>query len=153
METMGDRERLAELLLRALEMETGACEIYKTALRCDCSAELRGRLALRLAESAERRGSIRILIDEFDLDGRHMTAGREEIRNIVRSLVRAIERAQQTGDGALAESVALECLTHAEKDPIDHDLLRSLVSRLKQPIAAPYTSINRVWPGSVAGGA
>jgi hypothetical protein len=152
MEPMGDRERLAELLLRALEMETGACEIYKTALRCDCSAELRGRLALRLAESAERRGSIRILIDEFDIESGRMTAGRQGIRHIVQSLVRTIERALDTGDSALTESVALECLAHAANDPIDHELLHSLVSRLKQhPVPSPLSSVSRVWPGSMAG--
>jgi hypothetical protein len=125
--------------------------MYKMALRCSCSAELRANLAICLAESAERRGTLRSFIDDIGLDPDTPAQGREEIRQVVRSLVRAIEHAGRAGGSELAEIVAGECVAHARNNELlDYDVLRALVSRLKQPAPAKPSP---VWPSSMAGSA
>lgn len=107
-------EQLHELLLQTLETELGGIAIYQTALRCAVNRELREEWEKYLEQTIQHERVIRSLIEEFELEPETETPGREVVRHLGRSLVRAIEMAKDSGSAEAAQLVATDCVTLAE---------------------------------------
>jgi rubrerythrin len=117
--------QLKELLLQSLEHERGGVQVYETALKCVVNEKLRPHFEEYLAQT---RNHERVLIDvlrRLSLDPEEPSPGREVIKLLGSSLVKAMQTALQAGDPEAAELVACECVVLAEtKDHADWELIR-----------------------------
>jgi hypothetical protein len=103
-----------DLVYQALETEMGGVEIYTTALECVQNAELREEWEKYLDETQHHVEVVRNLCTQLGLDPDRSTPGREVVRTIGKSLVKAMQLAMGAGDPKAAELVAGECVTLAE---------------------------------------
>ena len=126
-----NQEQLGELLYQALETEKGGKEIYTTALRCVQNDDLKEEWENYLEETENHE---RILLDvfaSFGLDPEKETPGRQVVRHIGKSLVKAMEMALKSGPPEAAELVAAECVVLAEtKDHLNWELIGQAVEKL-----------------------
>jgi rubrerythrin len=125
-------ERIQELLYQALETEMGGIEVYRTALRCVVNEELKTEWEEYLAQTENHVEIVRGVFTKIGLDPEAETPGREVVRHIGRSLVKAMEMALDAGEPEAAELVAAECVVHAEtKDHLNWELMGMLAGKLK----------------------
>jgi hypothetical protein len=126
------RERLAELLLQALETERAGVEVYRAALASARNEALRDEWQGFLEETERHE---RILFDlclELGINAAQETPGREAVRHLGRSLVQAMELALARGAGETAELVAAECVVLAEsKDHLNWELIGEVARSTK----------------------
>jgi len=117
-------EQLHELLYQALETEQGGIKIYETAIRCARNKDLKGEWEEYLEQTQNHETVLVNLIEELKLDPETETPGREVVRHIGASLVKAMEMALDSGKPAAAELVATECVVLAEtKDHHNWELI------------------------------
>jgi rubrerythrin len=117
-------ETLHELLYQALETEQGGILIYRTALRCARNPQLKAEWEEYLEQTENHEDILVDLLEELELDAEAETPGREVVRHIGQSLVKAMELALDSGDAAAAELVATECVVLAEtKDHHNWELI------------------------------
>jgi rubrerythrin len=107
-------EQLGELLYQSLETERGGIHVYQTALRCVQNDELRKEWEEYLEQTENHEKVLEDLMTALGLDPSVETPGREVIRHIGGSLVKAMEMALASNDPAAAELVATECVVLAE---------------------------------------
>jgi len=107
-------EQLQELLYQALETEQGGVEVYQTAIRCALNADLKKEWKEYLKQTKQHEAVLRTLMGELELDAEAETPGREVVRHIGRSLVKAMEMALAAGKPEAAQLVATECVVLAE---------------------------------------
>ena len=103
-----------ELILQSLEHEKGGVKIYETALKCAQNEDLKEEWE-RYHQETERH--VQVLQDvctQMQLDAEEQTPGRKIVHDMGASLVAAMETALGTGDKAMAECVACECVVLAE---------------------------------------
>jgi rubrerythrin len=136
MEPMASKKHNAaqvnELLYQALETEIGGVQIYRTALRCVINDDLQEEWEKYLDETQNHERILRETISAFGLDPETETPGREVVRHIGESLVKAMEMALDAGDPAAAQLVAAECVVEAEtKDHQNWELLGRVAETLK----------------------
>jgi hypothetical protein len=126
-----DRDQLVELLYQALETERGGQLVYETAVRCAVNGELRDEWK-RYLDQTQRHEQILIdLMGTFRLDPEAPTPGRDVVRHLGESLVKAMEMARDAGDSDAAEIVACECVVLAEtKDHQNWELLGEVAAKL-----------------------
>lgn len=103
-----------DLIYQALEAEMGGVEIYTTALTCVQNEDLRKEWKKYLKETKVHVDVTRKLCTELGLDPDRETPGRQVVRHIGKSLVKAMQLAQGAGTPEAAELVAAECVTLAE---------------------------------------
>lgn len=108
-----DALRLRELLLQALEAESGHIAVLSTALRCALNDDLRRKWRDLLEHSRRRERSLVSVFQQFDLNLRSQTPGRRITGQLTTSLLDALSRALEAGDAASAQVVAAECVEHA----------------------------------------
>lgn len=121
-------ERVNELLLQALETESGGIRVYETALRCARNEQLRDEWAGYLEQTREHERIVRELLQRAGVDAGAMTPGREVVKHLGESLVTAMEMALAAGDADAAQLVAAECVVLAEtKDHQNWELIGQLV--------------------------
>jgi hypothetical protein len=126
-----NQEKLQDLLYEAYETELGGVEVYKTALRCAQNDELKEEWEEYLEQTQNHERIMREVLAGFGLDPGQETPGRQVVRHIGQSLVRAMEMAEQAGDPEAAEVVAAECVVLAEtKDHLNWELMGEAVSKL-----------------------
>ena len=113
-----NEKRLNELLLNALETEIGGVEIYATALRCAQNEDLRKEWEKYREQTEHHVEILQGVCSEMGADPEKETPGRQVVRHIGKSLVKAMEMALSAGDKPAAELVATECVTAAET--MDH---------------------------------
>ena len=125
-------EQLTELLLQMLETEQGGVKVYETALRCVVNDELKEEWEKYLAETEQHVEVVTGLLTSFQGDPEHESPGRLVVRQIVGSLVKAMEMALSSGGSPeAAQLVAAECVVHAEtKDHLNWALLREAARAL-----------------------
>jgi rubrerythrin len=110
--------RVTDLILNSLETEIGGIQIYDTALRCVVNDDLRKEWQ-EYRDQTEHHGDIlRNVCSQMGIDPKEETPGRQVVRHIGESLVKAMEMALSADDKAAAELVATECVTAAET--MDH---------------------------------
>lgn len=128
---------LNELLYQALETERGGINVYRTALRCVQNEELKEEWQKYLEQTENHERVLLEVFEKLALDPVQETPGRNVVRHIGQSLVKAMELALEAGDPAAAEIVAAECVVHAEtKDHMNWELLGDCAKKLKGEDAA-----------------
>jgi hypothetical protein len=113
-----DSNRVNDLILNSLETEIGGVEIYETALRCAVNEDLRQEWAEYRDQTERHTEILQNICSQMGIDPEKETPGRQVVRHIGESLVKAMEMALSAGDKVAAELVATECVTAAET--MDH---------------------------------
>lgn len=125
-------KQLNELLYQSLETEIGGVQIYTTALRCAINEELKEEWQEYLEQTQNHVGIVKDTMAALGLDTEMETPGRQVVRHIGESLVKAMEMALQSGEPAAAQLVAAECVTLAEtKDHLNWELIGEAAKKLK----------------------
>jgi hypothetical protein len=126
------RDQLNDLLYQALETELGGIEVYTTAVSCAVNNDLKKEWAEYLEQTTNHERIVRETLEAFGLDPGKETPGREVVRHIGKSLVEAMEMARRSGDKAVAQVVAAECVVLAEtKDHLNWELIGEAAKALK----------------------
>ena|SRR5687767_8980151 len=124
-------QQVNELLYQALETEMGGVEVYRTALKCVRNEDLKEEVQKYLEQTEEHVTIVKGVCEAFGLDLQKETPGRQVVRHIGQSLVKAMEMALRSGPPEAAELVAAECIVHAEtKDHMNWELLGQVLPKL-----------------------
>ncbi len=116
-----------DLVYQALETEMGGIEIYMTALGCVQNEDLREEWEKYLEQTKEHVEVMRGVCTKLGLDPDRDTPGRQVVRHIGKSLVKAMQMALGAGEPEAAEIVAAECVLLAEtKDHANWALIGEL---------------------------
>ena len=127
-----EREQLNELLYQALETELGGVQVYTTALKCAINDDLKEEWEEYLEQTENHVQIMQDVVTNLGLDPGAETPGRQVVRHIGQSLVKAMEMALQAGEPAAAQLVAAECVVHAEtKDHLNWELIGEAAKKLK----------------------
>jgi rubrerythrin len=130
------KEQWTELLYEALETEMGGVQIYETALRCVVNDDLKEEWQNYLDQTKNHVQIVRGVFEKLKLDPEAETPGRQVVRHIGQSLVKAMEMALQAGKPDAAQLVATECVVEAEtKDHLNWELIGQIVEKGKGPEA------------------
>ena len=125
-------EQLNELLLQALETEMGGVQVYQAALNCVVNEDLSKEWEKYLEQTNRHVEVLRGLCKTFELDPEEETPGRQVVRHLGKSLVKAIEASMESGEPVAAEIVACECVVLAEtKDHLNWELLAQCAEKAK----------------------
>ncbi|HUR62207.1 MAG TPA: hypothetical protein VM286_07595 [Candidatus Thermoplasmatota archaeon] len=113
-----------ELLLQALETEMGGIQVYTLAIECAQDEDLREEWQKYLEQTREHERILNDVFQERGLDVNQQSPGRDVVRHLGESLVRAMQMAKANGSPEAAELVAAECVVLAEtKDHANWELL------------------------------
>lgn len=127
-----EREQLTELLYQSLETEIGGVQVYTTALKCALNEDLKEEWEKYLEQTQNHVEVMEEVLTNLGLDPGAETPGRQVVRHIGESLVKAMEMALQSGEPAAAQLVATECVVHAEtKDHMNWELMGEAAKELK----------------------
>ena len=125
------QEQVTELLYQALETEKGGIQVYKTAIRCAQNSDLKEEWQEYLEQTENHERILTDVCSAFGLDPNKETPGRQVVRHIGQSLVKAMEMALKSGPPEAAELVAAECVVHAEtKDHMNWELIGQCIEKL-----------------------
>jgi rubrerythrin len=125
-------EQLNQLLYEALETEMGGVKVYETALRCAVNEDLKEEWEEYHEQTQKHEQIVRELFEKFGLDPTKETPGRQVVRHIGESLVKAMEMALKAGKPEAAQIVAAECVVEAEtKDHLNWELLALVAEKAK----------------------
>jgi ferritin-like metal-binding protein YciE len=129
-----NNDQLNELLYEALETELGGLQVYKTAIRCALNEDLKEEWEEYLEQTENHVQVLRGVFDKLKLDPETETPGRQVVRHIGQSLVKAMEMALSGGKPEAAQLVAAECVVEAEtKDHLNWELLALVAEKVKGP--------------------
>jgi rubrerythrin len=125
------KEQVHELLYQALETERGGVEVYRTAVRCAVNGELKKEWQEYLKQTQNHEQIVRGVCEKLGLDPEKETPGRQVVRHIGQSLVKAMEMALKAGNPKAAQLVAAECVVEAEtKDHLNWELIGEVSKKL-----------------------
>lgn len=129
---MINKEQLEELILQSLEHEQGGVQVYETAVACAQQKDLREEWEKYLGQTRNHVQILQSVCQELQIDPAKKSPGREIVRHLGESLVKAMKMAKDKGDPVAAELVACECVVVAEtKDHADWELLGKCAEKLK----------------------
>ena len=115
----------------SLEHEIGGVKIYETALKCAQNEDLREEWERYHSETETHVRILRDVFSALQLNPEEASPGREIIREMGISLVKAMEKALAAGEPAAAQIVACECVVIAEtKDHLDWQLIGQVAKKL-----------------------
>jgi rubrerythrin len=135
------QEQLTELLLQSLEHERGGVQVYETALDCAVNDELREEWSEYHEQTRRHVAILENVCKELGVDPEQASPGREIIRLLGSSLVKAMEKARGAGNPQAAQLVACECVVLAEtKDHLDWELLGKCAEKLRGNQAKALTA-------------
>lgn len=127
-----NRDQLNELIYQMLETEMGGVGVYRTAIRCATNDDLKKEWKKYLGQTENHVEVVRELMSELGLDPEVETPGREVVRHIGESLVKAMEMALTSAPPEAAQIVASECVVLAEtKDHLNWELLGQVAKKIK----------------------
>ena len=127
-----ENEELKQLVYEALETELGGVKVYETAIQCAVNEELKTEWQEYLEQTTNHVEVVRDLLGKLGLDPEAETPGRQVVRHIGQSLVKAMEMAKQAGNPEAAEIVAAECVGEAEtKDHLNWELIGLAAKKVK----------------------
>jgi rubrerythrin len=120
-----ERTQVNELLYQALETEMGGVKVYESAVPCAINEDLKKEWNEYLEQT---RRHVRVLLDvceKFGLDPEADTPGRQVVRHVGESLVKAMAMAlKSSAPREAVELVAAECVVNAEtKDHMNWELI------------------------------
>jgi hypothetical protein len=139
-------EQICELLYQALETEIGGISVYETALRCAADPGLGKEWQEYLEQTKTHRQVLLDVLEEIGLDPDKKTPGRAVCAHLGKSLVKAMEMAEGSGNPSAAELVAAECVVLAEtKDHLNWELIGHVAKHetgdLKRVLHAAYEAV------------
>jgi len=105
---------LVDLLYQSLETELGAIRIYREAIDCAASEELRKEWMRYLSETRRHERVLLALFKSMGMDPTHATSGRTAVASVSDALVKAMRQAREAASSAHAELVACDCVVLAE---------------------------------------
>jgi hypothetical protein len=107
-------------------------EVYSTALKCAVNEDLKEEWQKYLEQTTNHVEVVSDLLTTFNLDLEAETPGRQVVRQIGQSLVKAMELALSAGEPEAAQLVAAECVVLAEtKDHLNWELIGEVSKKLK----------------------
>ena len=119
-----EQAQLKELVLQSLEHERGGILIYETALKGVLNEELKEEFQEYLDQTRRHEELLLQVCRNLGIDAEEGSPGRQIVRHLGSSLVKAMQAAQQGGNPAAAELIACECVVLAEtKDHADWELI------------------------------
>jgi hypothetical protein len=125
-------EQLHQLLYEALETEMGGVQVYQTAIRCAVNDDLKEEWEEYHEQTQKHEQIVRELFGKLGLDPEKETPGRQVVRHIGESLVKAMEMALEAGKPEAAQIVAAECVVEAEtKDHLNWELIAQVTEKSK----------------------
>ena len=125
-------EQLNQLLYEALETEMGGVQVYETAIRCAVNEDLKEEWEEYHEQTQKHEQIVRELFGKLRLDPEKETPGRQVVRHIGKSLVKAMEMALEAGKPEAAQIVAAECVVEAEtKDHLNWELIAQVAEKSK----------------------
>ncbi len=125
-------EQLNQLLYEALETEMGGVQVYETAIRCAVNEDLKEEWEEYHEQTQKHEKIVRELFGKLSLDPEKETPGRQVVRHIGKSLVKAMEMALEAGKPEAAQIVAAECVVEAEtKDHLNWELIAQVTEKSK----------------------
>jgi hypothetical protein len=125
-------EQLNQLLYEALETELGGVQVYETAIRCAVNDDLQEEWKEYLEQTQKHVEIVEDLFEKLNLDPQTETPGRQVVRHIGQSLVKAMEMALTAGNPQAAQLVAAECVVEAEtKDHLNWELLALVAEKME----------------------
>jgi hypothetical protein len=125
-------EQLNQLLYEALETEMGGVQVYETAIRCAVNKDLKEEWEEYHEQTQKHEQIVRDLFGKLGLDPEKETPGRQVVRHIGESLVKAMEMALEAGKPEAAQIVAAECVVEAEtKDHLNWELISQVAEKSK----------------------
>ena len=131
------KEQLNELLYQALETELGGVQIYTAAVACAVNSDLKEEWEKYLDQTRVHVRIVQDVMAELDLDPETETPGRQVVRHLGESLLKAIKMAQDAGDPAAAQIAAAECVVLAEtKDHLNWELIGEAAKNASEKVAA-----------------
>jgi rubrerythrin len=134
-------KQLGELLHQMLETEMGGVEVYETALECAVNDDLKKEWSEYLEQTKQHEQIVRELFDKLGL-AEEETPGRNVVRHIGGSLVKAMMIAKEAGVPEAAELVACECVVFAEtKDHLNWELLSKYAEEAEGQEAEALTAV------------
>ncbi|MDH0090666.1 hypothetical protein N7373_04345 [Achromobacter mucicolens] len=120
----GNADQIKELLYQALETEIGGLAIYETAVSCAINEDLKKEWLGYLEETRTHRRVLLTVFEQLKLDPQAKSPGRDVVRHLGDSLVKAMKMAISAGDPEAAQLVATECVVLAEtKDHANWSLI------------------------------
>jgi len=123
-------EQRNELLYQALETELGGVQIYTTAVSCAVNEDLKKEWQEYLEQTKNHVQVVRTLFESVGLDPETETPGRQVVRHIGESLVKAMKMAKSDGQPEAAQLVAAECVVLAEtKDHLNWELIGQVAKK------------------------
>ena len=126
-----ERTQVEELVYEALETELGGVQVYTTALRCVQNEDLKEEWEEYLEQTNRHVEIMKGVCEQFGLDTKKETPGRQIVRSKGKALVAAMEMALKGGTPEAAELVACECVVDAEtKDHQNWELMRMVSEKL-----------------------
>jgi rubrerythrin len=125
------KEQVNELLLQALETELGGVQVYENAVECAMNEDLRKEWEEYLDQTRNHVKIVLTVFEKFGLDPNQETPGRQIVRHIGESLVKAIRMAREAGNPDAAQLVAAECVVLAEtKDHLNWELIGQVAEKI-----------------------
>jgi rubrerythrin len=125
-------EKMKQLLGEALETEMGGVQVYEMAIRCAVNEDLKEEWEEYRDQTQNHEQIVRDLMEKLGLDPDEETPGRQIVRHIGQSLVKAMDMALKAGNPEAAQIVAGECVVHAEtKDHLNWELIAELGKKVK----------------------
>ena len=126
-----NQEQLTELLYQALETEQGGQRVYKQAIACAVTPELKEEWQKYLSETEEHERILRETFARLKLDPEKETPGRKVVRSKADGLVAAMQMAKSASATA-GELCAAESVVEAEtKDHQNWELIGIASEHLK----------------------
>ncbi|MGE8564890.1 hypothetical protein D3C85_164120 [compost metagenome] len=123
-------KQINELLYQALETEIGGLAVYETAVACAVNADLKKEWKEYLEETRTHHRVLLTVFEQLGLDPAEQTPGREVVRHLGESMVKAMKMAVNAGDAGAAQLVATECVVLAEtKDHANWSLIGLLAEQ------------------------
>jgi rubrerythrin len=120
-----------ELILQSLEHEKGGVKIYETALKCVRNEDLKEEWEKYHRETERHVQVLQDVCAQMELDAEEQFPARKIVQDMGASLVAAMEAVLGTGDKALAECVACECVVLAEeKDHSNWQLIGEVAKKM-----------------------
>lgn len=121
------------MLYQALETELGGVQVYEAALRCAVNDDLHDEWTKYLAQTGNHVRIVQGVLQSRGLDPNTPSPGRDVVRHIGESLVKAMEMAlASAAPPEAAQIVAAECVVSAEtKDHANWELLGRVAEQLK----------------------
>jgi rubrerythrin len=127
-----------DLLYQALETEKGGVQVYTTALRCAVNSDLREEWNEYLEQTKTHVQIVSDVLKSLGQDPDTETPGRQVVRYIGTSLVKAMEMALKVADPLAAQVVAAECVVLAEtKDHLNWQLIGELAKNEEIELLRP----------------